>query len=70
VKTQSNAQSMHRISTVHKECGEMQDVLVNGDLWLNNILLKKVNDNQIGDDIVAIVDWQVNNSMVMLDKYK
>jgi thiamine kinase-like enzyme len=37
----------------------MASVLVHGDIWSNNVMFEKLPDGSIGNQLVAIVDWQL-----------
>lgn len=37
----------------------MPDVLVHGDFWANNIMFRKMPDGSMGNNVVALIDWQL-----------
>lgn len=55
---QITEESLQRCMSIHKEYN-VPDVLVHGDLWANNIFFKADGTNAT-DELLAIVDWQVN----------
>jgi thiamine kinase-like enzyme len=38
----------------------MPDVLIHGDFWANNIMFNKLADGKMGDELVALIDWQLS----------
>ncbi|KAI1700262.1 ecdysteroid kinase domain-containing protein [Ditylenchus destructor] len=44
----------------HKEgtAEDLPELLVHGDLWLNNLMWKRKSDGKHSDDIASIIDWQ------------
>lgn len=37
----------------------MDDVMVHGDCWANNLMFETLPDGGVGDQLVALVDWQL-----------
>jgi len=45
------------VHNVNKELG-LPDILVHGDLWVNNIMFKTDKNGNVTDELLAIIDWQ------------
>lgn len=45
----------------------MPDVLVHGDFWANNVMFNKLPDGSMGNEIVAVIDWQMPMIVSMND---
>lgn len=58
LKTFLTFDNMVKYGTCHHP--HMEDVLVHGDYWANNIMFEKDPDGTVGDSLVAIVDWQLS----------
>jgi len=48
-----------RLKYMNMHKSSMDDVLVRGDFWANNIMFEKTSDGSIGERIVGIIDFQM-----------
>jgi len=51
-------EAMLKYHTSHRPY--MQDILVHGDFWANNIMFTKLPDGSMGDDVAVFIDWQLS----------
>ncbi|KHN82851.1 putative oxidoreductase dhs-27 [Toxocara canis] len=49
---------IYTMTALNKDLG-LKAVIANGDLWANNIFWKKNTDGSHGNDVYAIIDWQL-----------
>jgi len=46
-----------RLNMSHRQW--MPDVLIHGDFWANNAMFNKLPDGGMGEELVALIDWQM-----------